>query len=183
MAETPEKNELEQLRERLTVSPRLVWDHVDAAERQAIMEYAERYKWFLNTAKTEREAVQEIERLAQAKGLRSSRIFWRYGVRNSILPQVTALALSLGLIAGGGLGLRPAYRTYDALHRFGLQAVVVAEPQPCDDCRAGDVLRGVLRPDQCPHFRRRCPPAHPLGAPMVSSEGACAAYYQYRELT
>ena len=68
VAETPEKNELEQLRERLTVMPRLVWDHMDAAERQAIMEYAERYKWFLNTAKTERQAVQEIERLAQAKG-------------------------------------------------------------------------------------------------------------------
>jgi len=68
VVETPEKNALEQLRERLTVSPRLVWDHVDAAERQAIMEYAERYMWFLNTAKTERQAVQEIERRAQDKG-------------------------------------------------------------------------------------------------------------------
>ncbi len=68
MTETPEKNELELLRERLTVSPRLVWDHVDEAERQAIMAYAERYKKFLDTAKTEREAVKEIESQARAQG-------------------------------------------------------------------------------------------------------------------
>ncbi len=68
MTETPEKNELELLRERLTVSPRLVWDHVDEAERQAIMAYAERYKKFLDTAKTEREAVKEIESQARARG-------------------------------------------------------------------------------------------------------------------
>ena len=68
MTETPEKNELELLRERLTVSPRLVWDHVNEAERQAIMAYAERYKKFLDTAKTEREAVKEIESQARAQG-------------------------------------------------------------------------------------------------------------------
>ncbi len=71
MVESPEKNELELLRERLTVSTRLVWDHVDDAERQALMEYAERYKKFLDAAKTEREAVTEIERLAQGPGLRA----------------------------------------------------------------------------------------------------------------
>jgi aspartyl aminopeptidase len=68
VTETPEKNELELLRERLTVSHRLVWDHVDEDERQAIMAYAERYKKFLNAAKTEREAVKEIERQARAQG-------------------------------------------------------------------------------------------------------------------
>jgi aspartyl aminopeptidase len=68
VTETPEKNELELLRERLTVSPRLVWDHVDEAERQAIMAYAERYKKFLDAAKTEREAVKEIESQARARG-------------------------------------------------------------------------------------------------------------------
>jgi len=68
VAEVNEKNELDLLRERLSVSSRLVWDHVDEAERQAIMDYAERYKNFLNTAKTEREAVQEIEARAQDRG-------------------------------------------------------------------------------------------------------------------
>ena len=68
MVESPEKNELDLLRERLTVSTRLVWDHVDDAERQALMEYAERYKKFLDAAKTEREAVTEIERVARARG-------------------------------------------------------------------------------------------------------------------
>ncbi len=68
MAEAPEKNEFDLLRERLTVSPRLVWDHVDETERRAIMDYAERYKKFLDVAKTEREAVKEIERQARDRG-------------------------------------------------------------------------------------------------------------------
>jgi aspartyl aminopeptidase len=68
MAEAPEKNELDLLRERLTISPRLVWDHVDEAERQAIMDYAERYKKFLDNAKTEREAVKVIESQARTRG-------------------------------------------------------------------------------------------------------------------
>ncbi|MGQ9687198.1 MAG: aminopeptidase [Desulfobaccales bacterium] len=68
MAPSSEKNEFDQLRERLSVTPRLVWDRVDEAERRAIMEYAERYKQFLDAAKTEREAVKEIERQAQARG-------------------------------------------------------------------------------------------------------------------
>jgi len=64
----PEKDELEQLRDRLMVTPKLVWDQVDAAERDAIMAYAERYKRFLSSAKTEREAVAEIESQAKAAG-------------------------------------------------------------------------------------------------------------------
>jgi hydrogenase expression/formation protein HypD len=47
------------------------------------------------------------------------------------------------------------------------------------ECRAGDVLRGNLKPVQCPAFGKLCTPDHPLGAPMVSAEGACAAYYNY----
>lgn len=68
MTETPGKDELEQLRERLMVTPKLVWDHVDAAEREAVLAYAERYKSFLTLAKTEREAVAEIEARAKAAG-------------------------------------------------------------------------------------------------------------------
>ncbi|MBI4643016.1 MAG: aminopeptidase [Deltaproteobacteria bacterium] len=66
--EAPEKDELKELRERLMVSPRLVWDQADAATREAIMAFGEQYKTFLDRAKTEREAVAEIERQARARG-------------------------------------------------------------------------------------------------------------------
>jgi len=88
----------------------------------------------------------------------------------------------MGTIDGGGLDLAPAFARFDATLRFGLAA---ADPRGADaaesgECQAGAVLRGVLRPDACPAFGTRCTPEHPLGAPMVSSEGACAAYWRYR---
>jgi hydrogenase expression/formation protein HypD len=82
----------------------------------------------------------------------------------------------IGEIPQSGLGLREEYADFDAEYRFGLGTVQVSEPA---ECRAGDVLRGRLKPFQCPAFGCRCTPEHPLGAPMVSSEGACAAYYNY----
>jgi hydrogenase expression/formation protein HypD len=82
----------------------------------------------------------------------------------------------IGEIPRSGLGLREEYADFDAEIRFGLGAMEQEEP---NECRAGDVLRGVLKPVQCPAFGTRCTPEHPLGAPMVSSEGACAAYYNY----
>ena len=82
----------------------------------------------------------------------------------------------IGAIPASGLALREEYADFDAEVRFGLGALTVAEPA---ECRAGDVLRGNLKPTQCPAFGTRCTPEHPLGAPMVSSEGACAAYYNY----
>jgi hydrogenase expression/formation protein HypD len=83
----------------------------------------------------------------------------------------------VGSIPESGLGLAPAYQAFDAARRFGL-----AEPRSADasECRSGDVLRGILRPPECPAFGGACTPDRPLGAPMVSSEGACAAYYRYR---
>ncbi len=83
----------------------------------------------------------------------------------------------LGLIPASGLGLRDAYRRYDAVARFGL-STVTAQESPL--CLSGQVLQGVIRPDACPAFGTRCTPENPLGATMVSSEGACAAYYNYR---
>ena len=80
----------------------------------------------------------------------------------------------IGEIPRSGLGLREEFADFDAEYRFGLQALDVEEPA---ECRAGDVLRGRLKPHECPAFGVRCTPEHPLGAPMVSSEGACAAYY------
>lgn len=82
----------------------------------------------------------------------------------------------IGQIPASGLGLREEFADFDAEFRFGLADMHVAEPP---ECRAGDVLRGQLKPFECPAFGRRCTPEHPLGAPMVSSEGACAAYYNY----
>ncbi len=85
----------------------------------------------------------------------------------------------IGEIPASGLGLRAAYAQFDAERKFGLVDLRVEEPS---DCRSGEVLQGKLRPDQCPCFGGRCTPEHPLGAPMVSSEGACAAYYRYRRV-
>lgn len=85
----------------------------------------------------------------------------------------------IGEIPQSGLALRPAYRAFDAEQRFGLGDMKVDEPA---ECRAGDVLRGRLKPIDCPAFGTRCKPEHPLGAPMVSSEGACAAYFSYGRL-
>ncbi len=82
----------------------------------------------------------------------------------------------IGTIPSSGLALRPEFADYDAEIRFGLQDVTAEESE---ECHAGDVLRGKLRPNECPAFGTKCTPERPLGAPMVSSEGACAAYYNY----
>lgn len=82
----------------------------------------------------------------------------------------------LGEIPASGYTLAPAYAAFDAARVFGLTDVEVDEPA---DCRSGLVLQGRLRPTQCPQFGTRCTPERPLGATMVSSEGACAAYFQY----
>ena len=82
----------------------------------------------------------------------------------------------IGTIPASGLALRPELAAFDAEKKFDL-AGIRAEESP--ECRAGDVLRGHLKPYECPAFGTRCTPENPLGAPMVSSEGACAAYYNF----
>jgi len=59
-------------------------------------------------------------------------------------------------------------------------SVASINPQEPKNCRSGEILQGLLKPDACPEFSKTCTPDHPLGATMVSSEGACAAYYRYR---
>ncbi|MDD5305237.1 MAG: hydrogenase formation protein HypD [Elusimicrobia bacterium] len=83
----------------------------------------------------------------------------------------------IGLIPRSGLGLAPAYADYDAEKKFAVEDIRVSEPA---ECRSGLVLRGQLRPVDCPAFGKACTSEHPLGATMVSSEGACAAYWRYR---
>ena len=82
-----------------------------------------------------------------------------------------------GTIGSGGLRIRKRFREFDATRLVPPTAQPIRESK---ECRAADVLRGQLRPIDCPAFATQCSPQHPLGAPMVSSEGACAAYYRYR---
>jgi hydrogenase expression/formation protein HypD len=83
----------------------------------------------------------------------------------------------IGEIPRSGLGLAEAYAAFDAEKKFGLADHRVDEPA---ECIAGLVLQGLKKPHECPAFGGKCTPEHPLGATMVSSEGACAAYYRYR---
>jgi hydrogenase expression/formation protein HypD len=83
----------------------------------------------------------------------------------------------IGSIPASGLALRGPYAELDAERRFGVQAVGGRESP---ECRSGEVLQGLLRPTDCTAFGTRCTPDRPLGATMVSSEGACAAYFRYR---
>jgi hydrogenase expression/formation protein HypD len=85
----------------------------------------------------------------------------------------------IGPIPASGLALRPVYAAYDAALRFGVEGISAEEPAAC---LAGAILRGARKPHECPLFGEGCTPEHPVGAPMVSSEGACAAYYHYRRL-
>jgi len=82
----------------------------------------------------------------------------------------------IGKIPLSGWRLRDAYREFDAESRFKV-STITAEESPL--CRSGEVLQGNLKPNECPGFAKECTPRHPLGATMVSSEGACAAYFNY----
>jgi hydrogenase expression/formation protein HypD len=82
----------------------------------------------------------------------------------------------IGVLPRSGLRLTLDFRDMDAEERFSVASIRPTEPP---ECRSGEVLQGRLRPDECPAFGTRCTPEHPLGAPMVSSEGACAAYWKY----
>jgi hydrogenase expression/formation protein HypD len=83
----------------------------------------------------------------------------------------------VGLIPDSGLRLRPEFAAFDAEKIFRLEEYTAEEPA---ECISAQVLQGLKKPTDCPAFARRCTPESPLGAPMVSPEGACAAYYQYR---
>ncbi len=84
----------------------------------------------------------------------------------------------IGEIAQSGLGLQQKYAGFDAELRFGVAFHTAEEPS---ECISGSILQGIKKPFECPAFGTRCTPEHPLGATMVSSEGTCAAYYQYRK--
>lgn len=85
----------------------------------------------------------------------------------------------IGMIPASGWRLSERYRDFDAEARFDVSEVDAPESALC---RSGEVLQGLIKPNQCEAFGVECTPRNPLGATMVSSEGACAAYYQYRRL-
>ena len=82
----------------------------------------------------------------------------------------------IGVIPQSGLRLRAAYAAHDAERKFDVGAITPQEPA---ECLSGQVLRGLVKPADCPAFGTRCTPQTPLGATMVSSEGACAAWFRY----
>ncbi len=82
----------------------------------------------------------------------------------------------IGVIPASGWRLSAAYRDFDAELRFAVTGIHAVESPLC---HSGEVLRGALKPNECPAFGKQCTPRRPLGATMVSSEGACAAYYNY----
>jgi len=75
-----------------------------------------------------------------------------------------------------GYGVKEEFAAFDAMLKFDVQ---IKEAPENPDCLAGEVMKGILKPIQCPEFGKKCTPQNPLGAPMVSSEGACAAYYHF----
>jgi hydrogenase expression/formation protein HypD len=82
----------------------------------------------------------------------------------------------IGAIPKSGYRINDAYRAHDAERIYDIGDITPREPEACI---AGLVLRGLKKPCDCPEFGRRCTPQTPLGATMVSAEGACAAYYQH----
>jgi hydrogenase expression/formation protein HypD len=85
----------------------------------------------------------------------------------------------LGSIDHSGIRMRKPYETYDAEKKFEIRSVQIADPK---SCQCGEVLKGLIKPWECKIFGTACTPEVPLGALMVSSEGACAAYYQYGDV-
>lgn len=115
-------------------------------------------------------------RAVQAQGNTTAKLLLR-----EVFEVVPRQWRGIGEIQRSGLGLRPRYHAFDAARRFKLFAE--KEEHQHQQCIAGEVLQGIKRPHDCPAFGKACTPDSPLGAPMVSDEGACAAYYRYRRVT
>jgi hydrogenase expression/formation protein HypD len=100
---------------------------------------------------------------------------------NTVFETVDRPWRGLGTIPASGLGLRAEFKPWDAQVKFQTPLATMPPPKGEDRCLSGEILQGQRQPSDCPAFGQDCTPEHPLGAPMVSSEGACAAYYRYRQ--
>ena len=87
----------------------------------------------------------------------------------------------IGSIPQSGLGITIKYAEFDAQKRFNLTSNMSPNKLSESQCISGLILQGIKKPHECKSFGTTCTPENPLGAPMVSSEGACAAYYRYRQ--
>lgn len=112
-----------------------------------------------------------------------ARIVPRYGNEASLAAVTEVFELreffewrGLGSIDHSGVQIREAYAAWDAERKFAVASPSIPDPKAC---QCGEVLKGAIKPWQCKLFGRSCTPETPMGALMVSSEGACAAYYQY----
>jgi hydrogenase expression/formation protein HypD len=129
-------------------------------------------------------AVQQLEKGEARLENQYARVVTREG--NRLAQQVVKDVFSIsdrawrgiGTIPLSGLEVKGDYSGYNARVKFNLAETAVKENP---DCISGEIMKGLKKPHQCPMFGTRCKPEHPLGAPMVSSEGACAAYYQYAQ--
>jgi len=117
------------------------------------------------------ELVNQYERVVREQGNRIA-----LALMDHYLKTADASWRGIGTIPGSGLVLREEFLNYDAAVKFG---VSVQGGKPDMRCRCGDVLRGIIFPDECPLFNTECTPVSPVGPCMVSSEGSCAAYFKY----
>ena len=127
-------------------------------------------------------AVEQLEKGAHIVENQYSRVVRPEGntAAKQIIQQVFEVGdrewRGIGTIPNSGYVLNKSYRQYDAETKFGVDTIVAPENP---NCIAGEILRGIKKPHECSQFGKNCNPSKPLGAPMVSSEGACAAYYHY----
>lgn len=98
---------------------------------------------------------------------------------NQVFSPVQQTWRGIGEIPASGLGLNLAYANFNAQTKFADHLPMAQNDQT--ECISGEIMQGLKKPHECPAFGTRCIPEKPLGAPMVSSEGACAAYYRYRQ--
>jgi len=98
---------------------------------------------------------------------------------NSVFQDVDRNWRGIGLIPKSGWGLRSEFSQFDAEKRFHVDDIMTRESEIC---LSGKVLQGIVKPNQCPAFGTLCTPENPLGATMVSSEGACSAYFRYSRI-
>jgi hydrogenase expression/formation protein HypD len=96
-----------------------------------------------------------------------------------VFEVIDRLWRGMEIIPLSGYAVKEKYADYDATKKFD---VLIPEVEENQECIAGEIMKGIKKPMECPHFGKKCNPTSPLGAPMVSSEGACAAYFHYSVL-
>lgn len=127
-------------------------------------------------------AIQQLEQGAAKLENQYSRVVKPEGnpqaqaIMNKVFKISDRIWRGIGNIPHSGYEVREIYSRYDANVKFDLD---IKDTKEDETCFSGDIMKGKMKPYECPNFKEKCTPSSPLGAPMVSSEGACAAYYHY----